>query len=110
MNSEDLAKIGARIARRRKELNLTQEQVAERMNTSIQMLSNIERGKKAIKIENLLKLCSILKTSTDYLLTGQHTAQDCSGLAGKISQLTPSDYQMIEMLVDYRLKETRKHS
>ena len=110
MNSEDLAKIGARIARRRKELNLTQEQVAERMNTSIQMLSNIERGKKAIKIENLLKLCSILKTSTDYLLIGHHTAQDCSGLAGKISQLAPSDYQMIEMLVDYRLKETRKHS
>lgn len=110
MNSEDLAKIGARIARRRKELNLTQEQVAERMNASIQMLSNIERGKKAIKIENLLKLCSILKTSTDYLLTGQHTTQDCSGLAGKISQLTPSDYQMVEMLVDYRLKETRKHS
>lgn len=53
MNSEDLAKIGARIARRRKELNLTQEQVAERMNASIQMLSNIERGKKQSK----LKIC-----------------------------------------------------
>lgn len=39
------------------------------MNVSIQMISNIERGNKAIKIDNLLKLCDILKTSTDYILT-----------------------------------------
>ena len=59
MNTEDLKKIGVRIVERRKELKLTQEQIAERMNVSIQMISNIERGNKAIKIENLLKLSLI---------------------------------------------------
>lgn len=102
----DLKKIGGRIVERRKELKLTQEQIAERMNVSIQMISNIERGNKAIKIDNLLKLCDILKTSTDYILTGRRTDNDFDHLASKISQLTEPDYKMIEMLVDYRLQDS----
>ena len=107
MKTEDLKKIGVRIVERRKELKLTQEQIAERMSVSVQMISNIERGNKAIKIENLLKLCDILKTSTDYILTGKHTNNDFDNLASKISLLTESDYKMIEMLVDYRLNDNK---
>lgn len=107
METEDLKKIGVRIVERRKELKLTQEQVAERMNVSIQMISNIERGNKAIKIDNLLKLCDILQTSTDYILTGKCTNNDFDNLASKISQLTVSDYKMIEMLVNYRLNDNK---
>lgn len=103
MRKEDLKSIGTRIVDRRKELHLTQEQIAECMDVSIQMVSNLERGNKAIKIDNLLKLCDILKTSTDYILTGKHTKNDMEHLADKISQLTETDYKMIEMLVDYRL-------
>lgn len=108
MKTEDLKKIGVRIVERRKELKLTQEQIAERMNVSIQMISNIERGNKAIKIDNLLKLCDILKTSTDYILTGKRINNDFDNLANKISQLTESDYKMIEMLVDYRLNDNQQ--
>ena len=107
MKPEDLKKIGVRIVERRKELKLTQEQIAERMNVSIQMISNIERGNKAIKIDNLLKLCDILNTSTDYILTGKRTNNDFEHLESKISQLTESDYKMIEMLVDYRLNDNK---
>ena len=77
------------------------------MNVSIQMISKIERGNNAIKIDNLLKLCDILKTSTDYILTGRRTTHDFDHLASKISQLTESDYKMIEMLVDYRLQDNQ---
>ena len=107
MKSEDLKEIGIRIAERRKELKLTQEQVAEGMNVSIQMISNIERGNKAIKIENLLKLCDILKVSTDYILTDRRTNDDFDNLISKISQLSESDYKMIEMLIDYRLNNEK---
>lgn len=107
MKSEDLKEIGIRIVERRKELKLTQEQVAESMNVSIQMISNIERGNKAIKIDNLLKLCNILKTSTDYILTGKRTDNDFDNLTDRISRLTDSDYKMIEMLVDYRLADNK---
>lgn len=102
-----MKQIGIRIVERRKELKLTQEQVAESMNVSIQMISNIERGNKAIKIDNLLKLCDILKTSTDYILTGKRTDNDFDNLTDKISRLTDSDYKMIEMLVDYRLADNK---
>lgn len=107
MKTEDLKKIGVRIVERRKELKLTQEQIAERMNVSIQMISNIERGNKAIRIDNLIKLCDILQTSTDYILTGERTNNDFDNLTRKISQLTESDYKMIEMLVDYRLNDNK---
>ena len=107
MQTEDLKRIGVRIVERRKELKLTQEQVAERMNVSIQMISNIERGNKAIKIDNLIKLCDILQTSTDYILTDKHTNHDFDNLVSKISQLSESDYKMIELLVDYRLNDNK---
>ena len=41
MKNDDLKSIGIRIARQRKKLNLTQEQIAEYMNVSIQMISNL---------------------------------------------------------------------
>ncbi len=104
MKTEELKNIGVRIVERRKELKLTQEQIAERMNVSVQMISNIERENKAIRIDNLIKLCDILKTSTDYILTGKRTNNDFDNIVDKISNLTETDYKMIEMLVDYRLK------
>lgn len=107
MKTQELKDIGVRIALRRRELKLTQEQVAERMNVSVQMISNIERGNKAIRIENLVRLCDVFKTSTDYILTGKRTDNDFDTLTEKISRLTESDYKMIEMLVDYRLNENK---
>lgn len=103
MEQEKLKDIGTRIYKRRKELNLTQEDLAESMNVSIQMISNLERGNKAIKIDNLLNLCAILKVSTDFILTGKHNNNDIEALMSKILKLSESDYKMIELLVDYRL-------
>lgn len=45
--------MGMRISGRRKELNLTQEKLAERMGVSLQTISCIELGKKAIRPETL---------------------------------------------------------
>ena len=42
----NLAAIGKRISERRKGMGLTQEQLAEQMDVSIQMISNLERGGK----------------------------------------------------------------
>jgi len=71
MGDEKLLKeIGGRINTRRKELGLTQEELAERMEVSIQMISNVELGKKAIRPENLIKLCNALNTSADYIWRG----------------------------------------
>lgn len=105
MADVDLAEIGRRIQSRRKQQGLTQEQLADRMNVSIQMISNLERGNKAIRIDNLINLSQILDVSTDYILTGKETQDDFHALTARIEALSPADRKMIEMLVDYCISE-----
>lgn len=105
MSEADLTGIGKRIQNRRKQLMLTQEQLAEMMNVSIQMVSNLERGNKAIRIDNLINLSQILDISTDYILTGKETSEDMDALTSRIAELPAKDRKMIEMLVDYCLTE-----
>lgn len=101
MNENELIAIGKRIQNRRKQLGYTQEQLAEMMNVSVQMISNLERGNKAIRIDNLIRLSGIMNISTDYILTGKESQQDMSNLSEQISALSPKEKKMIEMLVDY---------
>ena len=67
-NNQFLKDLGSRASSRRKALGYTQEQLAERINVSVQMISNMESGKKAIRPENIVKLCIALEVSADYLL------------------------------------------
>lgn len=105
MNELDLILIGKRIQTRRKQKGYTQEQLSEMMNVSIQMISNLERGNKAIRIDNLIKLSQILDISTDYILTGKETTNDIQGLSARISKLSDKDRQMIDLLIDYCIKK-----
>lgn len=101
MGDEKLLKqIGMRINARRKELSLTQEQLAEKMDVSVQMISNLELGKKAIRPENIVKLCFILDISADYILRGTHSEYEESRLIDKISRLSAKDQIMLEELAD----------
>ena len=70
-----LKQIGVRIYHRRKLLKLTQAELAEKMSVSTQMISNLELGKKAIRPENLIKLCEVFNISADYILTGTNSNQ-----------------------------------
>ncbi len=105
MSEADLRSIGKRIQNRRKQLGYTQEQLAEMMNVSIQMISNLERGNKAIRIDNLIHLSRILDISTDIILTGKETTDDMEALTSRIALLSAKDRNMIEMLVEYCLNE-----
>ena len=96
----DLVAIGKRISTERKRNNITQEQLAEKMNVSIQMISNLERGNKAIKINNLLSLSKILGVSTDYILTGNKNLFERSAISDKLLNLSGDDYMIIEALIN----------
>ena len=103
MKETDMLKqMGDRIYHRRKLMKLTQEELAEKMCVSTQMISNLELGKKAIRPENLIKLCVILNVSADYILTGDTQNQKSEELFCKISSLTPQELTLINDLLDYR--------
>lgn len=101
----NLKEIGKRIHSRRKQLGFTQEQLADEMNVSVQMVSNLERGNKAIRIDNLIRLCQLLDVSTDYILTGKENNSDISALAQQIAALPEKEKDMIRVLVEYCNKD-----
>lgn len=59
---------GEKISKLRKEKNLTQEQFAELMNVSRQSVSKWEQDLAYPETEKLIKLCSLLQCSIDYIL------------------------------------------
>lgn len=101
-----LIEIGQRISKRRKELNLTQEQVAEQVDLSVQSISYIELGKKAIRPINLVNLCRALKVSCDYVLNGEKTINELDGIIQKIAILKDDDYKIVESLIDHLNKRS----
>lgn len=99
-NDTFLVNMGVRIAQRRKELRLTQEQLAEKMGVSLQTVSCIELGKKAVRPENLANLCSYLDVTTDYILYGKRNKQQMNDTIAKLSTLDEEAYRTVQGLID----------
>nr|MBQ8244022.1 helix-turn-helix transcriptional regulator [Oscillospiraceae bacterium] len=95
-----LENMGLRIAQRRKELHWTQEQLAEKMGVSLQTVSNIELGKKAVRPKNLANLCMYMDVSADYILYGKRNEKQLSNTVLKLSALDSEAYTMVENLID----------
>ncbi|MBQ4529367.1 MAG: helix-turn-helix transcriptional regulator [Lachnospiraceae bacterium] len=60
--------LGNRIREERKKLNLTQEQLAEKMDVSATYIGFVERGERTITLGKLTCLANVLGVSVDYLL------------------------------------------
>ena len=104
-DTEFLKEMGKRIMARRKSLRMTQEELAEELGVSTQMISNLELGKKAIRPENLAKVCSVLNMSADFILTGANTQSPVDEVAEKLIQLTAEELQMVSDMIDYMNKK-----
>lgn len=98
--SELLLQIGKRILDRRKQLRMTQDELAEKANITAQTISYAELGKKALRPENVIKICAALEISTDYLLLGKIAREDYSYLSDKVSALTPVQYRHLEEIIN----------
>ncbi len=68
----DQKKIGAFIAQCRKEKNLTQMQLAERLEITNQAVSKWENGRGMPDVSLLQPLCNVLGISLNELFSGEH--------------------------------------
>jgi len=59
---------GEKILTLRKQQNISQEQLAEKMNVTWQTISDWEEGASLPPVDSIVKLSGILEVSTDYLL------------------------------------------
>lgn len=101
------ASIGSRIAKLRKEHNMTQEQLAERLDISIKHCSAVERGLSSLSLEKLVDVSILFDVSLDYLVKG-NSESDFSiqhiwaSLPQSItSALTSNDQTEIDLLLEY---------
>ena len=72
----DLQKIGAFIAEKRREQNLTQLGLAEKLNITDRAVSKWERGKSLPDASIMLELCAILNITLNDLLCGEVVLMD----------------------------------
>ena len=66
-------KLGMRIKKTRETKHLSQAELAEAAETSVQHISNIETAKKTQSFEVVVKIASALETSVDKLLCEDKT-------------------------------------
>ena len=67
----DMKAIGNRIKEKRKELNLTQLDINNKVGISSGNISDIERGNRLPAATTLVQLSDVLDCSIDYILTGK---------------------------------------
>lgn len=105
--------IGSRIQKRRKELNKTQENLAEYLDVSVGYISLVERGKTKIAIDTLARICDYLSCSigdlTEDVSKGNLDYMN-SEIYDKINSLNSVEKEILYKLIDtyVRAKNTRR--
>ena len=102
-----LKEVGKRIANKRNELDLTQEELAEIADVTPQMISTAERGAKALRPENLLKISKALNVSADFLLTGNDDTRIIS-ISDISDELTPEQMKLVGEVIEICIQLSRK--
>lgn len=87
-----------RLKQRRRQLKLTQEELAEKVHTTKQTISNYESGYSKPPNETLKELATHLNASTDYLL----------GITNEPTMYTKEDAAFYEAITDPDLKRWYK--
>jgi transcriptional regulator with XRE-family HTH domain len=97
--------VGDRIREVREGLNWTLEQLAEKSKTSKGFLSEVERNRRDISSEYLVRVANAMGASLDYLLRGQEETQKATKpvqippeLSEAAQQLKLSYSQTLELL------------
>ena len=99
----DQIKIGKFIAECRKKQNLTQAQLAEKLNVTDRAVSKWETGKSMPDSSIMLELCDILKINANDLLTGEvvsmenYNKQLEENLIEMVKQKEESDKRLLKM-------------
>ena len=99
-----------RISSRRKELNFTQETLAEMTDMSINQISNIENNKSVPSTETILKFCEVLNSTPDYFLLGINKDFNinevvASAICQKIMSCTKKQRKIIDDMITILTKE-----
>lgn len=100
--------IGMRIGLRRRELKITQKEIAEKIGVTDKYISNIETGKRNINLEMLSRMCEILSATPDYFLLGTIKKDIDSNIIDCLKLCSPEDKLLVFSIVEKCAERNRK--
>lgn len=89
-----LRQIGERLSTRRGQIKMTQIELAEKTGLSVNHISIIENGTKAMRIDTMIKICSVLGLDYTYLITGNATTSKITDIQEMLSNLKSYQYEV----------------
>ena len=104
----DYSVIGSRIKQARLAKNMTQEDLADKIDISVAFLSRVERGKAKINLNRLNQLCNLLEISEGDILTGVGSNSDSylnKDLANLLKGCPPDKLKLIYDIVKVIINE-----
>ena len=105
---ESNIEIGKIIKRERLKLNLTEEQLAEKIEITPNHLSAIERGVSGISLETANKLCGEFNISLESLMSEKINSDDNQLLliTDKLKKVNPKYFPQLEKLINLFIEIT----
>ncbi|MEN9476924.1 MAG: hypothetical protein RLZZ298_999 [Pseudomonadota bacterium] len=100
-------RVARNIGERRRALNLTQAQLAERLGVDTETLSRFERGKHVPTLKNMIRLAGLLQTTVADLLAEERPkpSADATVVSAWLDGLSPEDkvfaLAMLKQCCDY---------
>ena len=94
----DNTTIGGRIKKRRNDLGLSQEELAEKLFTSKQMISAYENNKTELKLQIVKELAVALGTTTSFLIDGNEAVtykEETAELVGLFNSISKEEVRKI---------------
>jgi transcriptional regulator with XRE-family HTH domain len=104
----DYTLLGERIAKARKERNISQARLSEKADMSNNYLSNVENSRSIPSLETLVKLCAALDVTPNDLLLGVSTqSKDYAGsdIFESLSQCTAQEKRYIKGFIKVLIAE-----
>lgn len=102
LDNELNKRIGARIREVRIQQKMSQADLAEKAHISLPHVSELELGKKEMKLSTFIQVAEALQTSTDHLL--RPNIPEVNGIyqnefAGLLSDCTPTEIESIFRII-----------
>ena len=100
---DSMYNIGSNIRTARVRADLTQEKMSEMIGVTPQYLSDLERGLVGTSISTLIRICTELNVSSDFILFGgdDEDDNDNSTLIEKIQRLPKYKADIVERYIDF---------
>lgn len=100
----DAVEFGKRMRTARKNVGMTQEQLADQLILSVDSVSRIENGKVMCMPEHLVHICEVLNVTSDYLyfgdtLQGQGTNKTLSSINAMLADCEADELCRLEQMM-----------